>query len=99
MPQTHAHRRSRTTDSKMRASREAEKRLSEDLNRVLSTESGRRALAAILDQAQVFVPVFDNNAMSMAKNAGKQELGLWLVEHLRSASQDNYLKMITENGS
>lgn len=90
----------RTTDTeKRRKSREESTRLREDLHGLLASEGGRRALAAILEQAQVSVPVFDNNAMSMARNAGKQELGLWLVTQLRAASQDNYLKMIAENGS
>ncbi len=84
---------------KQRKSRAEEVRLRDDLNGVMSTESGRRALAAVLDQTLCMHPVFDNNAMSMARNAGKQELGLWLVDQLRSANQDNYLKLIAENGS
>jgi len=45
------------------------------------------------------LPVFNANAMVMSNNAGKQELGLWLESQLRESSLDNYLKMITENGS
>lgn len=69
----------------------------EDFTALLSTEEGRRVAWRVLQQTQETTPVFNVNAMVMSANAGKQEIGLWLREQLRSADRDNYYRMLTEN--
>ena len=63
----------------------------------MSTEQGRRVTARILREAMINLSVFNQNAMVMSANAGKQELGLWLARELREADLTNYLRMQSEN--
>ena len=57
----------------------------------------RRVAARILREAMINLSVFNQNAMVMSANAGKQELGLWLARELRAADLTNYLRMQSEN--
>lgn len=69
----------------------------DDLVQLLASEQGRRVAARILREAMTRQSVFNQNAMVMSANAGKQELGLWLARELRDADLTNYLRMQSEN--
>lgn len=95
-----AHLRSRRPQ---RDERRAQRRVDEDIvaredfARLVATEENRRAMARIIEHCLSRHPVFSANAMEMSRNAGKQELGLWIESQLRDADPDNYLKMLAEN--
>lgn len=57
---------------------------------VMETYEGRAALMALLEDAKLYVNVFDPDAAIMAFNAGVQNAGQRLLARMLQASEGNY---------
>lgn len=68
-----------------------------DWRAVLGTESGRRLLWRILVQCRVFGSVFDPSAEKMAFNAGRQDVGHFVMGEISEADEQKLLLMMQES--
>lgn len=63
---------------------------------VLATNQGRMVLQDILNLTSVDQSPFTGATNQTIKNVGMQDVGRLIVQRLRAASPDNYLRMIRE---
>jgi hypothetical protein len=68
----------------------------DDLRAVLSTPQGRRLLWRLMSECKVFGSIWDNSAR-IHYNAGRQDVGHFVLAEIVAASEDSYLEMIKEN--
>lgn len=68
-----------------------------DTREILSTASGRRFLYRLIeDVTNTFGGSYDDNAMRMARNEGRRDVGIDLVELCQDADPDGYWQMLQE---
>lgn len=81
----------------------ARKRLKEreqsDLRKVLFSAEGRRFVWRVLGEAKVFHGCFSLNGLEMAKNEGKRDLGLFVLNDLLKSHPDAFAQMQREAAS
>jgi len=68
-----------------------------EVHALMSNRSGRHTFYRILQISGVDDDMFDPDPHIHAKNAGRREVGLWLIEELKIACLSEYLMMIKEN--
>ena len=68
-----------------------------EYDNILSTKGGRNVMYRILQQTGVQVDGFNENPYIHARNAGKREDGLWLIDELKAASNEKYMTMLKEH--
>lgn len=77
-----------------------EKRLEKRLDRlkaVLSTEEGRAFLWMLMEDCNIFAPVFDTDHAVMARREGARQVGLRIMAESSAQFPDLYTRMATEN--
>ena len=57
-----------------------------DTMAVMSTRGGRAMISRILDRSGVFRDTFDIDPHVHAQNAGRRQLGLWLLNEIKDAA-------------
>jgi len=67
-----------------------------DINVIMSTKGGRNFICRVLDQCGVFSDSFDPDTHQHAKNAGRRQVGLWLIGELEEATPGEYLTLLKE---
>lgn len=67
-----------------------------DIEWLMSGPRGRRIVRRLLDRTDVFKPTFHPNAMVMAQNEGKKDLGYWLVGEIERLCPEGYYAMLQE---
>lgn len=72
------------------------KREVNDFREVMSKPEGRRFVMRILQEGRAFHSCFDLNPIQMAKNEGKRDMALFLLEELMNDHQEKYLQMCKE---
>lgn len=73
----------------------------EDIKAIAATASGRRMLARVFAQANIFTALPPDNALVMSFNEGQRNVGLMLMNDLLEVSPEKYLtikKAIKERG-
>ena len=68
----------------------------EDWRLLLSKQWGRRLVWRILDQTGMYRTSFTGNSTTFF-NEGQRNIGLWLVDEVSMADEDQYLLAIKEN--
>lgn len=68
-----------------------------DIKWLVSSKRGRRIVWRMLEDARVFHPTFNTNAMQMAFNEGNRNAGNKLLTLVNNASPDALVTMITES--
>ncbi len=76
--------------------RRYEERKRGDLQRVLSTVEGRRFIWRLLVEAKIHHSCFDTNALSMAMNEGRRDLGLFVENEVLAAKPEAMEQMRNE---
>jgi hypothetical protein len=66
-----------------------------DLQFVMSSPAGRRFVWRMLGHCKVFETVWDNSAR-IHYNAGKQDIGHWLMAEVGAADEDSLFLMMKE---
>lgn len=84
------------TEDQQKRQRERAERDAEDIRQVMSTESGRRVVWAVLEQGKVFAATFAIDPCVTAFNEGKRNLALALFSRVMSVCPEQYLKMADE---
>ena len=69
----------------------------DDLRTVLSIPAGRRFVWRILTRYGAFRSVFAPDALTMARNAGWQDVTHWLMAEIEAARPPAFLEMMQEN--
>ena len=82
-------------DAQDRLVRERERLERQDLVSVMSTKIGRRVLWRMLAECRVFESIYETNAR-IHYNAGKQDLGHWLMAELMDVDPNAWLVMQSE---
>lgn len=67
-----------------------------DILAVMTTPSGRRVLARILNFTGMDVDTFDEDPYRHARNSGLRSVGLWLKSELKDAAPDKFMLMLQE---
>jgi hypothetical protein len=67
-----------------------------DISVIMSTKGGRKFINRVLDQCGLFSDTFHTDPHDHAKNAGRRQIGLWLVNELKEASTGEYITLIKE---
>ena len=67
-----------------------------DLRDVMTNPEGRRFVWRVLEEGRVFHSCFDLNPIQMAKNEGKRDIALFVLEELMRDHQQQYLQMCRE---
>lgn len=67
-----------------------------DLEAVLRTPQGRRALLRILERCGVYRSAFAADAEVTALRLGEQNIGLWLIAQLETVGPTEYPRLILE---
>ena len=68
-----------------------------DLKTVLSKPEGRRVFWKMLSHCNVFGSIFNQNNAVMSKNAGKQDVGHFIMAEIVEADENLYISMMKEN--
>jgi hypothetical protein len=68
-----------------------------DLRSVLATVEGRRFIWRLMAQCKVFGTVFDNQSLAIAYNAGRQDVGHYLMSEVTTADEQRLLEMMKES--
>ena len=68
----------------------------EDLKEILSTKSGRRFIWRLLEHCKVFESIWHPSAL-IHYNAGKQDVGHFIMAEIISADTSAFQKMMEEN--
>lgn len=63
------------------------------LRELLQHEAMRDFLWRVLAHTHVFATVFDQNALRMALNEGRRQVGVWLITELNEANPDALMAM------
>jgi hypothetical protein len=69
----------------------------DDLRAVLSIPAGRRLAWRVLTHCSAFASVFAVDPTTMAHNAGRQDVGHWLMHEIEVAKPDAFLTMMQEH--
>ena len=80
--------------SKRQAKRDQEL---DDLRNILDAAGGRNFLWRLLTECGVYHSSFSIEALEMAHNEGKRQMGLWALEEIFDASPHTYALMQKEN--
>lgn len=67
-----------------------------EMSVIMSTKGGRNFISRVLDECGVFSDTFDTDTHAHAKNAGRRQIGLWLVSELQDATPDEYSTLLRE---
>jgi hypothetical protein len=67
-----------------------------DISVIMSTKGGRKFIRRVLDYSGVFCDTFDSDTHEHAKNAGRRQVGLWLINEIKEAAPDEYITLIKE---
>lgn len=67
-----------------------------DISVIMSTKGGRKFVNRILDQCGVFSDIFNSDTHEHAKNAGRRQVGLWLMSEIQEASPGEYVTLMRE---
>ncbi len=70
-----------------------------DLKKVLSDVEGRRVIWRILSEAGVFRGSFNQNALAMAFNEGKRDIGLLLIGEINANMPQRLFQLQNESSS
>lgn len=68
----------------------------DDLRSVLSTKQGRRLLWRLMAECRVYGSIWDNSAR-IHYNAGRQDVGHFILAEITEASEDLYFEMLKEH--
>lgn len=68
-----------------------------DLSAILSSPEGRRVMWRILSKCQTFGSVCSASGSMTYYNAGRQDLGHWLMAELNQSSEGSFLELMKEN--
>jgi hypothetical protein len=83
---------------KAKSQREAAKKAEdEDLRWLMANKRGRRVVWRLLEQAAVFRPSFNSDALVMAFNEGTKDQGRRLLQQVQVVCSDLYFEMTKEN--
>lgn len=100
MPEPRALVRNAADKEQVKQAKETEQFIAErdqnDLRLVLSSKEGRRMLWRFLSTCGVFQSIYDGHGGRMSFNAGRHDLGLWLMGQIIAADQSAYLVMQAE---
>ena len=69
-----------------------------DIQWLMGGKRGRRVVFKVLDDAGVFRTTFNANALWMAFNEGKRNVGLTLIDAINSVCPETYQIMLQERG-
>ncbi len=67
-----------------------------DLTNLMHTEAGRNFVRSVLDYAGVEQDTYDPDTHQHAYKAGKRKVGLYIVDKLRVACPELYIKLLEE---
>jgi len=67
-----------------------------DISVIMSTKGGRKFINRVLNQCGVFSDTFDSDTHEHAKNAGRRQIGLWLMNEIQEASPREYTTLLKE---
>ncbi len=67
-----------------------------DIDAIMATEGGRKVMYTLLEYTGVFRSTFDKDTHQHAFNAGKRQVGLYLVDELKEAAPDKFNRMMEE---
>lgn len=70
-----------------------------DIQRVVNTVEGRRFMWRILTETKVFNSCFDTNALAMAANEGRRDIGLFIMQEIMKAAPEMMAQMQSEAAS
>ena len=65
----------------------------EDLRALMAQPAAQRLVWRLLCECGMNSYGFDTNALSMARNAGKRRMGLWIQAEIADACPERYLEM------
>lgn len=65
----------------------------EEMRNTLASPDGRAVVWRILEQCGIYRSSFQGEALTMAFNEGKRQIGLWLLSELQQANPGAYLAM------
>lgn len=71
--------------------------MAKDFIAVMDTLHGRRLIFALISKARVFMPVFSENALTMALAEGTRQQGLLLIDLINRECPERFAQMLTEN--
>lgn len=80
-----------------KAEKDRRKQELNDLRTTLSNASGRRLLWRLMGYCKTFESVFSVDSLVMARNAGQQDLGHFIMSEIVSADENLLLKLMKEN--
>lgn len=83
-------------EQRKREQKRMEKRL-DSLKAVLATEEGRAFLWMLMEDCNIFAPVFDTDHAVMARREGGRQVGLRIMAEASVHFPDLYTRMATEN--
>lgn len=87
----------RATEEREKLARESQRILSDDVNRLMSSKSGRRFVLHLLAEAGTFTSCFDVNALTMAFKNGERNMGLRLQALIQASCPERYFEMLQEH--
>lgn len=70
-----------------------------DIGVIMSTHGGRSVINRVLEQCGVFSDQFTKCPYEHAKNAGRRQIGLWLIRELEEAASGEYLTLLKERSN
>jgi len=70
---------------------------SEDLRFILGDARGRRFVWRVLEECRAYQSVFNTNSLITHYNAGRQDLGHWLLSEVTGCDENLYFQMFKEN--
>lgn len=68
-----------------------------DFYDIIRTESGRKVMLMILEEAGYFDDTYSLDVEQLKYNTSKRSLGVWLYDKLNQASSDYLISMIKEH--
>lgn len=87
----------RAMEERDKQARQALRLLSDDVNRLMSSKSGRRFVLHLLAETNTFGSCFDTNALHMAFKNGERNVGLKLQALIQGSCPDRYFEMLQEH--
>lgn len=67
-----------------------------DISVIMSTRGGRKFMNRLMNQCGVFNDTFETDTHDHARNAGRRQIGLWLVREIQEASPGEYITLLKE---
>ena len=68
----------------------------EDLRYVLRSSQGRRVIWGLLCKCHAFASVFDPSGSKVYYNAGKQDIGHWMLSEIQEVDPNKLIEMMIE---